>query len=341
MGLLDGLIGGNNQQNNGYNQQQGGYPQQQGGYPEQGGYPQQQGGYPQGNQPAPVINYNVNPGNNVFSVVNELYCKAFVQSPNAEVFTKAGAMVAFKGNVKFDKVVLGPQGNPLAAIMGQVGRRLTGENMPLMKCKGSGQVILADEARHVTVIPLTEQLCVESEDLLAFTENCKYGFKFLAQGALSQKGLFTSTLNPNGSNAWVAILTSGNPLIIDTPCNVDPDALVAWTGPDPSLKLDIGWRNLIGQASGESYNFEFRQPGHKVIIQPDERKSGLDISVDSRNGNADRNQVRSGGPQFGNHGGTGSNQSFGGAASNAGGALGAIGNLFGGGGGNSGGGGMF
>ncbi|MFP3154375.1 AIM24 family protein [Lachnospiraceae bacterium ZAX-1] len=310
MGLLDnigGLVGGMG----GQNQQNQQYPQDQ-------QYQQQNQQYQQQNQPQQQ--YQPPAGASVFTVLNELYCKAYVQSPRAEVFTKAGAMVAYKGNVKFEKVILGPQGNPLSAAMGQIGRRLTGENMPLMKCKGSGEVILANLSEHVTVINLSEGVCVESENLLAFTETCKYGFKFLAQGAISQKGLFTSTLSPNGPNAWVAILTDGNPLVINTPCHVDPDALVAWTGPDPRIKLDIGWRNLVGQNSGETYNFEFGQAGHHVIIQPTERKSGLDISVDGR---------RTGSRPDVQH-----NQSLGQAAGGIGGALGG---LFGG--GNSGGGG--
>jgi uncharacterized protein (AIM24 family) len=215
--------------------------------------------------------------------VNELFARAVGDGQGA-LFTKAGAMVGFRGQCKFEKVLLGPQGNPLGALLGQLGRRLTGENLPLMKVnmRGQAEVYLANMAQHVSVIDLSYglELKVESESILAFTDQCKYGFTFLAQGVISQKGFFTSTLAAQGGPTQVAILTDGNPLMLDTPCNVDPDALVAWTGPNPMPKLDLSWKNIIGQASGESYNFEFNTPGHKVIIQPLERESGVKLGVD-------------------------------------------------------------
>ena len=216
--------------------------------------------------------------------LNELTCKATCTDGNGALFTKAGAMIGYQGNCKFEKVILGPQGNPVSAIMGQIGRRLTGENMPLMKvtCKAGDVSLFANLAQHVTVVDLQPgmELKVESENLLAFTDNCEYSFTFLAQGAISQKGLFTSVLRATSAGAQVAILTDGNPIVLPTPCVIDPDAIVAWVGENPGLHLDLGWRNLIGQASGETYAFKFTQPGGQVVIQPSERESGLKLGVD-------------------------------------------------------------
>lgn len=246
--------------------------------------------------------------------LNELTLKATCMDGRGALFTKAGAMIGYRGNCKFEKVLLGPQGNPLGALMGSIGRRLTGENMPLMKVETNGQSesYYANLAQHVTVINLREgmSISVESENLLAFTDSCKYGFKFLAQGVISQKGMFTSTLTATGPNAQVAIISEGNPLVLDTPCFVDPDAHVANTGPDPSFKLGLSWKNIIGQASGESYMFEFKQPGHKVIVQPSERRSGLDIGIDGGGGRPDVQQNN----LFG--GGSSNNQSGGGLFGN-------------------------
>lgn len=218
--------------------------------------------------------------------LNELTCRATSDGQGA-LYTKAGAMIAYNGQCKFEKVLLGPQGNPMQGLLGQIGRRLTGENMPLMKVQASpGSISLyANLSKHVTVVDLAPgmELKVESENLLAFTDNCDYSFKFLAQGAISQKGLFTSVLKARSQDAQVAVLTDGNPVVMQTPCYVDPDAIIAWTGSDPGLHLDIGWRNLIGQASGESYSFKFDRGGEEVIVQPSERKSGLSIGIDDRN----------------------------------------------------------
>lgn len=239
----------------------------------------------------------------ILETVNELTCRAVCMDGQGALFTKAGAMVGYRGNCKFEKVLLGPQGNPIGAALGQIGRRLTGENMPLMKVRSAGQSesYYANLAQHVTVVNLSRGMSVkvESENLLAFTDSCKYGFSFLAQGVISQKGLFTSHLTAMQDGAQVAILTDGNPLMLETPCCVDPDAIVAWTGADPGFKLDLSWKNLIGQASGESYMMEFKRPGGQVIIQPSERASGLDIGIDGHGGSPDIQEN----PGLGNLGG--------------------------------------
>lgn len=247
----------------------------------------------------------------ILETVNELTCRATCTDGQGSLFTKAGAMVAYRGNCKFEKVLLGPQGNPMGALLGQIGRRLTGENMPLMKVNSHGQTesYYANLANHVTIVNLSPgmSLKVESENLLAFTDACKYGFKFLAQGVISQKGLFTSELSAIRQGAQVAILSEGNPLVLDTPCCIDPDAIVAWTGSDPEFKLDLSWKNLIGQASGESYMFDFKRPGGKVVIQPFERSSGLDIGIDGHGGTADVQRNQTIGGAFGNIGETANN----------------------------------
>lgn len=212
-----------------------------------------------------------------FEIVNELSLRATCVDGQGELFTKAGAMIGFQGQCKFEKVLLGPQGNATQALMGQIIRRVTGENLPLMKVRsGNGsQSYYADKSRHVVVVNLEhgQKIMVESEDLLAFTDACGYSSKFLAQGMISQKGFFTSILTGDRAGAQVAILTSGNPIVLDSPCCADPDAVVAWTGNDPGFKTDFSWKNLIGQASGESYMFEWNSPGSKVIIQPNERNT--------------------------------------------------------------------
>jgi hypothetical protein len=64
---------------------------------------------------------------------------------------------------------------------------------------------------------------------------------------------------------------------------VDPDAVVCWIGADPGFQMDLSWKNLIGQASGESYMFQWANgAAATVIIQPEERTSGVDISMDGK-----------------------------------------------------------
>lgn len=271
--------------------------------------------------------------------VNELSLKVTSDGNGADVlFTKAGAFICgecYGGkNYQFEKVLLGPQGNPLQAALGQLGRRFTGENLPLMKVNMRGQSVTyyANDEQHVVVIPLRqgETISVESENILAFTQDCKYSIRFLAQGVISQKGLATSTLTGVGPNAYVAVLVEGNPLVLSNMQNgstleVDPDAVVCWIGSDPGFKLDLSWKQLIGQASGESYMFEWGQnKTATVIIQPKERKSGVDISMDGkRTGSKPNQQQRMSAQQ---------------TTGDLGNMLGGIGNMLGGGNGQQGGG---
>lgn len=272
--------------------------------------------------------------------VNELTLKVTCQGGGDVLFTKAGAFIAGEcygaKNYRFTKLILGPQGNPLQAALGQLGRRFTGENLPLMKVdfRGDSITYYANDEQHVVVYHLNqgETISVESENILAFTQDCKYGVRFLAQGIISQKGLATSTLTGMGPNAYVAVLVEGNPIVLSNVQNgstleVDPDAVVCWTGMDPTVKLDISWKNLIGQASGESYAFEWASGrAATVIIQPKERVSGLDISMDGkRTGSKPTEQQR---------------MSMGQSMGDLGNTLGNLGNMLGGGSGNGGGGGL-
>lgn len=230
----------------------------------------------------------------IFKTVNELALEV-TMNPGEVIFTKAGAFVGGKcmgqKNYQFEKVLLGPNGNPVQAALGQLARRITGENVPLMKVISQGQNITyyVNKAQHVVVVKLMpgEVLSVESENLLAFTSDCKYGVRFLASGVISQKGLMTSCLTGTTQNSQAAVLVDGNPLVMDnrqdgTTIEIDPDAMVAFIGRDPQFKMDLSWKNLIGQASGESYMMQWTaQNPAAIIYQPNERDgSGLNIGMD-------------------------------------------------------------
>lgn len=262
--------------------------------------------------------------------LNELTLKVTCQGGGDVLFTKAGAFIGGEcygqKNYQFEKVLLGPQGNPLQAAIGQLSRRFTGENLPLMKVtmRGDNITYYANEQQHVVVYKLQqgETISVESENILAFTQDCKYGIRFMAQGVISQKGWATSTLTGMGPNAYVAILVDGNPLVISNVQNgstleVDPDAVVCWIGSDPGIKMDLSWKNLIGQSSGESYMFEWGQGrAATVIIQPEERTSGINVGMD--------------GGSSGQRAGRQQNQSLSQAGQSIGNTLGQLGSMLGG-----------
>ena len=268
-----------------------------------------------------------------FEVVNELTLRVTFEN-GEKVHTKAGAMMGFRGDLKFEKELLGPDNNRgiVGAALGQLGRRLSGENLPLMlvtpKCQSVGY--FANEAQHVVCLTLQpgERVSVESENILAFTESCHYSVRFFGAGVVSQKGLLTSTITGPGQ---VALLTDGNPIVLNGPCCVDPDAFVFYTGQEnPQFKLQLSWKNIIGQASGESYFFQFNDPNTRVVVQPNERTSGIDIGIDGKGGKPtrqDNHLFRQDGNQMVNQIG----QAFGGNGGQQGGGLGgALGGILGG-----------
>lgn len=231
-----------------------------------------------------------------FETVNELTLKVTCSGSDV-LFTKAGAFIAGESaggkNYRFEKVLLGPQGRIGQAALGSIIRRVTGENLPLMKVNMNGDSVTyyAGNGQHVFIYKLAfgEMISVESENILAFTQDCKYDVRFIGCGVLSQKGLATSLFTGNGSNAYVAMLSDGNPIVLSNmqsrnTISVDPDAVICWMGQgycDPQVKADLSWKNLIGQASGESYAFEWsgNQPV-SVVVQPSERQGGVSVRMD-------------------------------------------------------------
>lgn len=214
-------------------------------------------------------------GNFDLQTQNELYCLC---RGTGIMFAKKGSMVAYQGNVKFSKRLLGTnEGGLVSQIGNNLLRRATNEYLEIMEINATSpsEIWLADFATHCTVIDLEPSgpwnyVCVESEDLLAFTSSCHYGVVPIGVGVISQKGLFTSKLSYNGQGAKVCIKTNGNPLVLtvgnNSPVFCDPDSMVAFTGAAPSVHTDVGLKTIIGQSSGESYSLCFSQPGQQIGI---------------------------------------------------------------------------
>ena len=229
-----------------------------------------------------------------FETINELTVKVTCTGSDV-LFVKARAFIAGDNcgpkNYRFEKVLLGPQQSIGQALFGQLARRVTGENIPLMKVSLNGDSVTyyANYGQHVVIYQLAqgETISVESENILAFTQDCDYSVRFIGVGVLSQKGLATSTLTARGRNAYVAVLSDGNPVVLsnvgkNNTISAEPDAVVCWIGHghcNPKITADVSWKTFIGQASGESYQFEWNE-AVTVIIQPSERKGGIRVSMD-------------------------------------------------------------
>ncbi len=189
---------------------------------------------------------------------------------NERVMARAGSMVAYDGQIKFDKSILGGEG-----LFGALKRRAGGEGMPLMSSSGTGRVYLAENAAEVVVIPLQqERIFIESSSLLAFDDGLRTNTVFAGlRGATSGQGLLTTTLEGYGQ---VAAISDGTAIQLEVsphdPLFVDPDAFIGYKGDvRQEFVFDVNWKTFVGQSSGESYQLKFTGQG-VVYIQPSERR---------------------------------------------------------------------
>lgn len=186
---------------------------------------------------------------------------------SGRVWSKLGAMVAYRGNLKFIRE---------GAFEGGLGRFVTkmvsGETAPLAKIEGTGIAYLADHKKNVTILRLQpgESINVNGNDLLAFEDSVQYQITMHRRiaGMLSG-GLFSVRLSGSG---MIAIMSHGAPLTLrctpNDPILTDPNATVAWSGNlSPEIKTDISFRSLIGRGGGEAFQMMFRGDGF-VVVQP-------------------------------------------------------------------------
>ncbi|GGO58158.1 hypothetical protein GCM10012287_55690 [Streptomyces daqingensis] len=199
--------------------------------------------------------------------------------PGQRMFSQRGAMIAYKGDVRFTPNMQGGQGG----LMSMIGRRVANEATPLMTVEGQGTVMFGHGGHHVEVIELDgDTLCVEADRLLAFDGTLEQGTLFLGsdggvmgmvRGQVSGQGLFTTTLKGKGA---VAVMAHGGiiqlPVTPGASVHVDPQAYVAHHG-DVRNKLStaLGWRDMVGRGSGEAFQLELSGNG-AVFVQASEEK---------------------------------------------------------------------
>ncbi|GAA2088815.1 MULTISPECIES: AIM24 family protein [Brevibacterium] len=189
-------------------------------------------------------------------------------TPQTPVVATKGAMVAYQGSVQFKHQGSGSVGNFLK-------KQMTGEDTPMMRAEGQGEVFFARNAANIFMMQLEGQndaLSVNSQSLLAYDPTLNddirrvKGLGALASGA----GLFNVVLSGHG---MAAIACQGDPLVLDCsqqPTFVDPQAAVCWSANlSPDIHTDVSLGSFVGRGSGESVQMRFHGPGF-VVVQPSE-----------------------------------------------------------------------
>ncbi|MGV3615774.1 MAG: AIM24 family protein [Fimbriimonas sp.] len=203
-----------------------------------------------------------NPGE-VFELESPKMLEARVRG---RIWSKLGAMIAYRGNLKFTR-----EGMLEGGIGKALMKMVSGEMSPLAKIEGDGLVYLADEGKEITILRLrNESINVSGNDLLAFEDSVSYRITMHKRVAgMLSGGLFSASLSGDG---MVAVVTHGKPLTLrvtpNDPVITDPNATVAWSGNlTPEIRTDISMKSLFGRGGGESFQMLFRGDGF-VVVQP-------------------------------------------------------------------------
>jgi uncharacterized protein (AIM24 family) len=185
---------------------------------------------------------------------------------NGSVWIKMGAMVAYTGDVKFEREGILEQG-----IGNLLKKAVSGEGTRLTRATGRGSVFCADFGKKITILQLNnEAIFVNGNDLLAFEMSLQYEIKMLKKvAAMLAGGLFNVRLQGTG---MVAITTHYDPMTLpvtpQSPVVTDPNATVMWTGNvQPEFKTDFQLKTFFGRGSGESLQMKFTGQGF-VVVQP-------------------------------------------------------------------------
>ena len=209
-----------------------------------------------------------------FSLQNPRLLK--VELADVTIQAKLGAMVAYQGEVKFERAGTGG----MARLMKKVA---TGEGVDLMKVSGTGEVFLAFHAQEVHLVKLADdKITVNSSNLLAFEAGIDWNIRKVegASGVLAG-GLFNLELAGTG---WVGLLSDGPPMLLELDGDTaftDPQAAITWSsGVRTAVKTDVNLKTLIGRASGETLQMEFSGNGW-VLVQPSE---GMPLAPVTRGG---------------------------------------------------------
>ncbi|ALS74874.1 hypothetical protein AUC31_06385 [Planococcus rifietoensis] len=185
---------------------------------------------------------------------------------NGQVWAKAGSMISYEGNIKFEREGMLEHG------LGKfVKKALSGEGAQLMKANGQGKLYVADSGKKITILDLEgESIFINGNDLLAFQDGLDWDIKLMRRVAgMMAGGLFNIRLEGHG---LVAFTSHYEPLTLlvtpDTPVFTDPNATVAWSGNlEPDFVTDVQLKSFFGRGSGESVQMKFSGNGF-VVVQP-------------------------------------------------------------------------
>ncbi|MBB5119230.1 hypothetical protein AF335_19385 [Streptomyces eurocidicus] len=193
--------------------------------------------------------------------------KSIVYAVNGECYARQGSMIAFRGNLQFEK-----QGQGVGKFL---KRAMTGEGLALMAVRGQGEVWFAHEAANCFIVDIApgESLTVNGRNVLCFDPTLSYEIKVVKGAGMTGGGLFNSVFTGHGK---LGVMCEGNPIVIpvsaQAPVFVDTDAVVGWsTHLQTSLHRSQSLGSMLRGGSGEAVQLKLEGEGF-VIVRPSEAK---------------------------------------------------------------------
>ncbi|MEU7597566.1 AIM24 family protein [Streptomyces sp. NPDC039022] len=191
--------------------------------------------------------------------------KSIKYAVDGECFARQGSMVAYRGDLRFEK-----QGQGVGKFL---KRAVTGEGLALMAVRGRGEVWFAHEAANCFIVDIApgDGLTVNGRNVLCFDPSLSYEISTVKGAGMTGGGLFNSVFTGQGK---LAVICEGNPIVIpvspQAPVFVDTDAVVGWTASlTTSLHRSQSLGSMLRGGSGEAVQLRLDGEGF-VIVRPSE-----------------------------------------------------------------------
>ncbi|MEU1346327.1 AIM24 family protein [Streptomyces sp. NPDC005795] len=194
--------------------------------------------------------------------------KSIKYAVNGEMHARQGSMIAFRGDLQFER-----KGQGLG---GMLKRAVTGEGLPLMAVRGQGEAWFAHEAANCFIVEMEQGdvLTINGRNVLCFDATLAYEIKTVKGAGMTGGGLFNSVFSGYGK---LGLMCEGHPIVIPvTPQQsvcVDTDAVVGWSAHlNTSLHRSQSVGSMLRGGSGEAVQLRLDGEGF-VIVRPSELKT--------------------------------------------------------------------
>ncbi|OEU96924.1 AIM24 family protein [Streptomyces oceani] len=191
--------------------------------------------------------------------------KSIKYAVNGECFARQGSMVAFRGNLQFEK-----QGQGVGNFL---KRSVTGEGLALMAVRGQGEAWFAHEAANAFIVDFGpgDSLTVNGRNVLCYDSSLSYEIKMVKGAGMTGGGLFNCLFTGQGR---LGVICEGSPIVIpvspQSPVFVDTDAIVGWSAQlQASLNRSQSLGSMIRGGSGEAVQLKLEGEGF-VVVRPSE-----------------------------------------------------------------------